>query len=204
LKNKGQMFLISAVVIIVVLILLKVSYNLPDILERKKEMETRFENEFFTNIADELPHVIDVSYHQSKNITRNVFNFANFTRKTMNERLMDFEFLYISSLTSINNSNMNVTVVNLLNRNINVTINLNDSQTDSQNNISDSSDWSTIFNINPGQGYTLSIYYNNMYEGNVTIPTYASKDTYVGFFDINLIGSQTTYKNKFQESYTLP
>ena len=188
----------------IILILLKVSANLPDILQQTRKMEARFEQEFFTNIADELPQVIGISYHQSNNITKNVFDFANFTRKTMKERLMDFEFLYVSSITSINDSEMNVTVVNLLDEQINVTLTLNDSQTDSQNYINDSSSWMTIFNMNPGQVYTLTIYYNNMYEGNVTIPTYTGKDTYVGFFDITLLGSETTYKNKFQKSYTLP
>jgi len=38
----------------------------------------------------------------------------------------------------------------------------------------------------------------------ITIRTEVNKNVYVGFFDITLIGSETTYKDKFQKSYTLP
>ena len=129
MKNKGQMFLITATIVIIVLVLLKTSINLPDILQREKELKFRFEKEFFLNIVDELVKVIDISYHQSGNITNNVFDFGNFTRKRMTERLMNFEFLYVGIITPVSNDNdtMNVSVINLLNRDINPTLSLNES-----------------------------------------------------------------------------
>jgi len=127
MKNKGQMFLITAVIIIVILVLLKTSINLPDILQREKELKSRFEKEFFSNIVDELFKVIDISYHQSNNITNNVFDFGNFTRKKMTERLQTFNFFYVGAITPTNQTSttMNVTVINLLNKNTSVTLNLN-------------------------------------------------------------------------------
>jgi len=204
LKNKGQMFLISSIIIIVILVILKASANLPNIIEEKKQLESRFEDEFFTNIANCLLEVTEISYHQPENITRNIFDFANFTRKTMNERLLTFNFLYLNAITSYSSSKMNVTVVNLLNKPINVTLTLNDSQSDSMNNINDSTSWNTNFNINLGNDYILTISYNNQFEGNLTVVTKTTKNTYSGFFDILLIGSEVTYKDKFQKSYTLP
>jgi len=204
LKNKGQMFLISSIIIIVILVILKASANLPNIIEEKKQLESRFEDEFFTNIANCLLEVTEISYHQSENLTWNVFDFANFTRKTMNERLLTFDFLYVDAITSYSSSKMNVTVVNLLNKPINISLSLNDSQSDSMNNINDSTSWNTNFNINPGNDYVLTIFYNNQLEGNLTVVTKTTKNTYSGFFDITLTGSEATYKDKFQKSYTLP
>jgi len=204
LKNKGQMFLITSVIIVVILIILKASVNLPSIIEEKKQLESRFEDEFFTNIANCLLEVTEISYHQSENLTWNVFDFANFTRKTMNERLLTFDFLYVDAITSYSSSKMNVTVVNLLNKPINISLSLNDSQSDSMNNINDSTSWNANFNINPGSNYILTIFYNNQFEENLTILTKITKNTYSGFFDITLTGSEATYKDKFQKSYTLP
>ena len=204
LKNKGQMFLISSIIIIVILVILKVSVNLPNVIEEKKEFESRFEKEFFTNIENNLQRVTEISYHQPENITTNVFDFANFTRKTMNERLSTFNFLYVDAITSYSESKMNVTVINLLNKPINVSLVLNDSQYDTMDNINDVSSWITNFNINPGDDYILTIFYDNQFEGNLTVLTKMAKNTYSGFFDVTLIGSEETYKNKFQNSYTLP
>lgn len=204
MKNKGQMFLISSIIIIVILVILKVSFNLPNIIEEKKQFESSFEDEFFTNAANNLQRVTEISYHQSENITRNVFDFANFTRKTMNERLLTFNFLYADVITSYAESKMNVTIINLLNKPINVSLILNDSQSNNKNNINDSTSWSTNFNTNPGDGYILTIFYNNQFEGNLTVATENAKNTYSGLFDITLTDSEATYKNKFQKSYTLP
>jgi len=127
MKNKGQMFLITAAIIIVILVLLKTGINLPDILQREKELKSRFEKEFFSNVDDELVKVIDISYHQSGNITNNVFDFGNFTRKKMTERLQNFKFFYVGAITpaSQGSDTMNVTVINLLNKDISASLNLN-------------------------------------------------------------------------------
>jgi len=127
MENKGQMFLITAIIIIVILVLLRTSINIPEILQKEKELKTRFEKEFFQNTVDELVKVIDISYHQPSNITDNVFSFANFTRKKMAERLQDFNFFYVNTITPVSQGSdtMNVTIVNLLNKNTSVILNLN-------------------------------------------------------------------------------
>ena len=83
MKNKGQTFIIIAVITIVVLVILKTSVNIQDITQKNRELEGRFEHDFFTNVVDELTKTIDISYYQSSNITNNVYSFANFTRKKM-------------------------------------------------------------------------------------------------------------------------
>jgi hypothetical protein len=202
LKNKGQMFFITSVIVVIVLVVLRTTVNLPDIVQQKREMEGRFEQEFFANIANELARIIKISYHQPNNITGNIFDFANFTKEKMDERTLNFKFLYVSSITLITESRMDVTVINLLDKSINVTLTLNDSQVDNQDDISDFGSWYTNFTITPGNGYVLSISYDSQSQ-NITIITDDQKSVYVGFFDITLIGSETTYKDKFQKNAVL-
>lgn len=127
MKNKGQMFIIVAVIMIVVLVILKIGVNIPDIMQKNRESEGKFEHDFFVNVVDELTKTIDVSYYQPINITNNVYSFANFTRKKMTEKLQNFKLLYVGSITpaSSGSDTMNVTVINLLNKNTNVTLNMN-------------------------------------------------------------------------------
>ena len=206
MKNKGQMFLITAAIIIVILVLLKTGINLPDILQREKELKSRFEKEFFLNIVDELVKVIDISYHQSSNITNNVFDFGNFTRKRMTERLQSFGFLHVGAITPVSSGSdtMNVTYVNLLNKPINATLQLNSFTPVNYSEMSDSTSWTTNYSITQGQTYDLIVGYNGTYSENVTIQTKTNQSVYIGFFDITLTGSETTYKDKFQKNYTLP
>ncbi len=123
----------------------------------------------------------------------------------MNERLLDLEFLFVSSITpkGIGSVTMNVTLINLLNKPINATLIL-DGSTKNQDNIIDSSAWNTDFTVNQGENYALTISYNETYEENITINTESEKSKYFSFFDITIRGLETTYKDKFQKSYTLP
>ncbi len=342
MNNKGQMFLITATIIIVILVLLRTSINLPDILQNEKELNSKFEKRFFQNTVNELVKVVEISYHQSNNITNNVYDFGNFTRKKMTERLQNFNFLYIGVITpsSQGSDAMNVTILNLLNKNINVNLTINGTSTfpeknfmvtEAKNdtvivtekvNVSDNNranetcsggaegcttpyiyinfttnlsytnaviegyyvktpgstgnteidcwngntwigmpgsdlpetvdgiinknilscsnsngnytfrffgiqdvpgfitfyldhvylnttyldeynKWDTNFTITQGQNYVLTVNYDNNQE-NISIGTKVNKSIYVGFFDITLTGSTTTYKDKFQKNYTLP
>jgi len=208
MRNKGQMFIIAAVILIAVLIILKTGVNLPDIIQRNRELEGKFEHDFFVNIVDKLKKTIDISYHQPSNITNNVYNFANFTRKKMTERLQDFQFLYLSCITPASSGSdiINISVINLLNKPVNLTIQINSSptQSDNKDNMIDKTKWNTNFTITQGNIYILTVSYNGTYEENITIITKVNRSVYVGFFDIVLAGSETIYKDKFQKSYTLP
>ncbi|MCX6821692.1 MAG: hypothetical protein NTW30_02830 [Candidatus Aenigmarchaeota archaeon] len=208
MKNKGQMFIIVAVIMIVVLVILKTGVNLPDIMQKNRESEGKFEHDFFVNVVDELTKTIDVSYYQPINITNNVYSFANFTRKKMTEHLQDFQFLYVSCITpkSSGSDTMNVSVITMLNKPINATLRISTSlvQSGNNDNMMDMSIWNTNFTITQGNNYILTVGYNGTYSENITIQTKTNGSVYVGFFDTTLIGSETTYKDKFQKNYTLP
>ena len=207
-KDKGQVFLITAVIMIIILVLLRIGTNLPDIIQRGRKLEGQFEKDFFINVAHELSKVIEISYHQSNNITNNVYNFGNFTRKKMTEKMQEFEFLYVGCITpkSSGSDTMNVSAINLLNEPINLTLTLNSTPTQTRNrdNFVDYNSYNTSFSITQGTHYVITVSYNRTYVENITIETVSGKSKYVGFFDTTLIGKETTYKDKFQKSYTLP
>jgi len=207
MRNKGQVFLISAIILIVVLIILRVGINLPDVIQNTKKLEENFEKDFFINVVNELVKTIEISYYQPDNMTNNVYNFGNFTRKKMTERLQEFEFLYVSSITpkSSGIDDMNVSVINLLNKPINLTLTLDGTPTQTRNhdNMVDYSSYDTSFYIEQGTNYILTVSYNRTYNEYITIETKPWISKYIGFFDVTLIGKETTYKDKFQKNYTL-
>jgi len=203
--RKGQMFLITAVIIITALIVLVTTSNLTSIVQEKRELEGRLEQEYFVNIVNEFVKVIDISYYQPNNITNNIFNFGNFTRKKMIERSLDSQFLYVSAVTPSENdtATMNVTIINLLNKPINATLQLNESTPVNFSDIADYDFWTTNFTITQGNNYILKVGYNGTYEENMTINTLVNQSRYFAFYDITLTSSGTNYKDKFQKSYNL-
>lgn len=199
---KGQMFLIAAAVIVTILVLLKSSINIPDILQKKRELEGRFEEKIFLNLVNEFPRVIEFSSYNPEKITDNVFDFGKFIRKKMTERLLNFEFLYVDSLVNVTNNQTNVTLINLLSKPINATLDWNGTSFNCI--LSDGESCNANFSFEPGKTYILTVSYNETYTQGITIVTQNSKDMYVGFFDITLTGSEMTYRDKFQKNYTLP
>ena len=124
----------------------------------------------------------------------------------MIERSLDFQLLYVASITPNTSSTgtMNVSVINLLNVPINATLQLNNSVPVNFSEIVDYGRWDTNYSISQGSNYFLTIAYNGTNEENITIDTRANEGVYAGFFNITLVGSETIYKDKFQKSYNLP
>lgn len=197
------MFLILAVVIVTSLVILRFSAGTPSIEKELSSLRSKVEGKIFDNIVEELKKSEEFSYYEQDKIVSNVFNFANFTKKKMNERGLDFEFLYVGTLATNTSQQMNITLINFLNKVINATLILNSTpqQTDSKNNIIDGSTWSTNFSFTPGTEYLLTLNYTypglitNVTE-NITIKTKTDKDVYVGFFDVSLVTIGEVYTQK--------
>ncbi len=197
--------MILAVIIVVTLILLRLTVNLPDITQRERELEGAFERKFFTNTVDELRKTVEFSSNQPLNITTNVFDFANFTRNRMKERLVDFEMLYLSAWTQDTGNQMNISVINMLNAHVTMTLTLNSSPELTQSNTSffNLSRWDTSFSVTQGTDYKITIVYNSTYGENVTMQTKSGTDYFTAYFDVTIRGKEATYKNKFQKTYRL-
>ena len=81
MKNKGQAFLITAVILIITLVLLKLSVNIPDLLEGEKEIVVSSKP---LTLTFPVPngglkfHSLDLKRERIKNSTRNVFPVSFF------------------------------------------------------------------------------------------------------------------------------
>ena len=202
MKNKGQMFLLASVIIVVLLIALKISSNIPDISEKQRKLQGDFETEFFINSVNELTEVITISLYHS-NISTNVYDYSNFTRTKLTERLLTFNMLFVGVNTNHTTSQMNITLLNFLNKQIDAVLTMNGSS-DSQNSIPDQGIWETNFSYTPGNLYVLYVSYDGgSYNESIILDTPSGQDRYYGFFDVELQGTESTYKDKFQKSYNL-
>jgi hypothetical protein len=200
---KGQMFLLAAIIIIASIIALGSELRLTGISVQRGNLEMRFESEIFSNVVNELKHALQYSYDSPENMTLNIFDFGNCTREKMAERSLKFKFLFSGIFVNISSNEMNVSVINLMNKPINVTLELNTSppQTASKINLKDYGLWSTKFtSITSNTAYSLNISYEKSH--NVTIEV-RTKDVYVGFFDVNLESDIALHRNVFQESYEM-
>lgn len=208
---KGQMFIIIAVVVISVLVLLKTSLNLVNILENKRYLEAGLERLEFKNAKDELVRSIKISYNQSSNITNNVNDFSKFARNSLSARAMKFTGLLISSIfpNVSGSTQMNVTTLNLFEddlQNLNFTFSY-DSSTSNFTSVAPLQSVTTSFTFPATDAnYTLTVYYKTASENatqNITIPVEVGKSKYIGFFDLRLSSNRLEQKDKVTETVVL-
>lgn len=211
MKNKGQMFLIMALVIIIVIVMLKISLNLTKIMEDKRYLEAGLERLEFQNIRNELIKTVQISYSQPENISQNVNEFARFARDSYFARAIDIKGIFLQTLqvnvTSGELARINVTVLNAMDAEIN-TLNLTFNGTEQIfRTIANMRSINTNFTFTGGSyNFTLTMFYNTSYENateRIIIPTEAGKQKATAFFDIRMITSRAELRDKFTESYTL-
>lgn len=201
MHRKGQMFLIAAFIIAASIVGLKLLVKVPTIQEETKLLEITLEHDISNDLIQEIENSARFSINQKTNITRNVFDFANFTERKAYERGLEFKFLFVGSLANHSNSILNVSMINMLNEPINASLNLNGTVQTSE--IVDNGKWDTYFSFTPDSSYVLTVGYNSTYSENVTIKTKNNKDVYVGFFDVRFETSTAVYRDKSQETYNL-
>ena len=208
-KSKGQMFLIAAVVIVASLVIIKFNTSGPSAKKERESLEVRFENDIFENIVNELNNTLRFSYYDPHNITRNVFDFANFTERKMAEHSMSFRFLYIGIISNKTTSVMNVSLVNMLDSTIDANFTVS-AQSKTRSNIINYERWDTNFTITPGTQYELIFKYNSTTGDaststteSITVKTKTSKDVYIGFFHIELESQDATHMEKYQKTISI-
>jgi len=214
-KSKGQMFLIAAVVIVASLVIIKFNMGSPAAKKEKEVLEVTFEHDIFENIVNEFNSTLIFSYYEPQNITRNVFDFANFTERKMMEHSANFRFLYVGIISNKTIDRMNVSLINMLDSTIDANftlVNQSDAQTqsDTQSSIVNYERWDTNFSINPQSTYDLLLIYNRTsgdastaITENITVKTKKNKDVYVGFFYVSLQSQDATHMGKYQKTITI-
>jgi hypothetical protein len=215
LKNtgKGQMFMILAIIIILVMILTKSSLDITTLIEKKKHLEANLERLEFQNILSEWMKTVQISYTQpTENITNNVNNFIKFSRQCSNARAVNLNGILIEAVhgtvQSSIDTGINITVLNLLSSSIS---RLNVTFDDDQAFFSDVADGMTVyqnftFNTAINQNYTLTVTYNTSVENvtrRITIPTEIGKSKYVAFIDLRMISNKIEQRDVITKVYTL-
>ncbi len=201
---KGQIYLITVVVIAMALVGLKLASSPQTSIEQKKLLETSLQTKIFENLWQEYENNLIFSYFED--ITLNTYDFSNFTRNKTEEKALKFNFLFIGSLANSSSSQMNISVLNFLHEKINFNLELNSSPIQSVSASSeDQGFYSTNFSFSPGLTYNLKFQIpSKNYEKNITIITNTTRNVYVAFFDFELISEQSTNKKIVEKSLVLP
>jgi len=205
---KGQFFLISGIAVIIVLILIKSSLNLADIIERKRYLEIGLERKEFSNIRGELTNTVELTYN--KNETENVNKYIVYVKQRLKYRAVDFNGIAVGSsfknVVAGANTGLNVTVLNFLGETMS-SLNLTFSYDGSNHvfsNVADNSTvkWDFTFNTSSDVNYTLAVNYTTTSENkqySVQIPVEIGKRKFIGFFDLKTKSPRTDNKDEFSK-----
>lgn len=199
---KGQVFLLTAGIIIGVFVTLKGFITVSQISSEREILDVSLEDLAFKNIGSEVKQIIGISASTPRNISDNGIDFLNFTRRGSDGHSLDFRALFVGALANSTNQTMNITVFQFLREsNLNVTIRLNTSTPQTNTTLlNDGGIWFNNFTFTRGEIYYLTVTLpDKNYEENITVKTRGNKDTYTGFFDLSLISLRATHADKFQQ-----
>jgi hypothetical protein len=206
MKMKGQFFLISALVVVVVLSLIKSSLNLTQIIEKKRSLEVSMERKEFSNIRQGLIKTVEYSYN--KNESEKIENYIVYVRKRLKARAADLSGIAIESnlrdVTEGSLSSLNVTIFNFLGDIIKV-LNLSFSCDGSSqfSNIPDNSSIKVDFTfIGQDENCSLAVNYKTSKEEEnyeILIPVEIGKDKFIGFFDLRMRGLIVESRDEFSK-----
>lgn len=205
---KGQMFLLTAAVVVVVLVTMKAFINLQQISSEKDILDVSLEDLAFRNIKTEIETVIKISLQDENMITDNTIDFVNFTRNGTMRVGNELNGVFVGVKANATNQTMNITVLNFLREdNVNFTIRLNTSTVQINSTaLSDFNRWTNNFTFTAGELYNLTLNYttpSTSYEKNITLET-RGRDIYVGFFDFDYISPKATHRALFQQTFKIP
>jgi len=203
---KGQFFLISGVVVILVLFLIKSSLNLSQIIENKRNLEVSIERKEFLNIKNSLIRTVEYSYN--KNETEKIINYINYVREKLWGKAVELNGILIGlslkNVTANSENIMNFTVYNFLGETIqslNLTFN---SSSQVFSNVADGSSVNGNFTFTPSSdgNYTLTLNYTTKTENKqqeIQVEVEIGKNKFIGFFDLRMKSMRTENRDEFSK-----
>jgi len=213
---KGQMFLIIGILFVLFLILLRNGLNLVTILKNQQTLEENIDRLEFDNIRSEFPNVPIISFNDSINMTNNTINFTRYVQLIELSKGLTFNSFSVQTafpnVTASVNTNLNVTVFNLLGEQIsflNLTFtNATPPAQTTYSNVPDNTTLYTSFTFNTASSinYTLYVTWNTTTRSSAesfTIPVEISRSKYVGFFDLQFQGKLSSHRDKFVVTDTI-
>jgi hypothetical protein len=208
---KGQMFLIGAIIMIVVITLIKTSINFSDVLEKKKFLESGVERLEFANLREEVPRAAHYALNYSLNATNVTISFLTFAESSLASRAIRLDGVVVSAyylnLSASTNVPLNVTVYNFFDTDLSrVVLNLstNFAAPISTTNLPPGSAFFRNFTINlaSSQNLTLWVFYERGSERevqNVTVPAVIGKTKHVGYYDLRMLDDRGTIQDRFTD-----
>ena len=205
---KGQFFIISGLIIVVVLLLIKSSLDLSQLIENKRFLETGLEKKEFSNIRDQLIKTVELSYN--KNDTKNVEEYIVYVGERLRSKAIDLNGIAVESncmnVPAGSDTGLNVTVMNFLGQTIN-DLNLTfsyDGLSQTASNIADNTSVKKnfAFNTNSAVNYTLTVNYTTSAESrqySIQIPVEVGKSKFIGFFDLRMTGLIGENRDEFSK-----
>ncbi len=206
---KGQMFLLTAAILVTVLVSMKALVNLQQISSERDILDVSLEDLVFKNIKSEIETVIKISVHDENATTDNAINFINFTRNGTMRTGNQLNGIFVGTRANTTTERMNITVLNFLSEdNVNFTIRLNTSTVQiNSTSLNDFNSWNNDFTFTAGDKYNLTINYTTpatSYGKNISVETRGGRDIYVGFFDFELVSQRATHRASFQQTFRIP
>ena len=199
---KGQVFLLTAAIIIAVLVTLRAYSSIQHITSEREILDISQEELAFKNVQNEVNELIDFSSNTPSLISTNSIDFLNFTRTGESSHAFDFRSMFVGVLANSTNQTMNITLFQLLREtSLNVTINLSTSPVQTNSTLlNDGGIWINNFTYTAGQTYNLTLNFpTKNYIQNITIKT-KNKDTYTGFYNLTVISDRAVHTNVLQET----
>jgi len=206
MSGKGQMFLIAAIVIVSSIVILGFNMSSPSASKEVEAMKATFESEMFDNVMAEFNATIDLSSDAPENITSNVVDFAGFARSKSADKSMTLTLLFVGTVANKTTEKLHVGVLNMLGYPINASLEAN-GQTATNTSALNNGEWNTTFTMTPGSTYLMNITYNaeggSATKETIEVKTKNTKDTYTGFFYVQMAGASANHVSKYQKYISL-
>jgi len=208
---KGQMFIIAALVMIVVMVSLRSNLSLANVLENQRHLVSSFDTLEFSNIRSEMVRTLYISYNSTANMTNNLNNFNSFVRDVMTAKSVEFDSLivetYYTNLTANQNTTVTVNVLYSLGKDMQF-LNLTFNGTSQTFSLANQNVLQTTFAVNTSVtiNQTLTVFYNTTSTNQtetITIPLVIGGSKYVTFFDLRYISANGQQSDKFTNTISL-
>lgn len=205
-EMKGQFFLISGTILVLVLFLIKSSLNLSRIIEDRRNLEVSVERKEFLNVKNSLIKTVEYSYN--KNESEKIENYLKYVRERLKSRAIELNGIAVESTyknaTASVDSDLNVTVYNFLGETItNLILDFNGS-VEQHYNVEDGKSVKSgfTFNTNSDFNYTLNVNYTTSKESKqyrIVIPVELGKSKFIGFFDLRMKSFRVENRDEFSK-----
>lgn len=209
---KGQMFLIGSIIVVIVLVLIKTSINVADVLEKKKFLEAGLEKREFANLRSEVVKASYNAVNYTQNMTNSTNSFVSFLESKLAGRTVTLDGVTVNSaygnLTASTSIPLNVTFYNFFDVDVSrLILNLSTDYNLPVNfsSIAAGTTVATQFTLNLASTRNLSlwVFYELPTEkvtANVTIPAEIGKTKFVGYFDLRMVTERGTIRDRFFET----